>query len=367
MQYSHQASLTPLNNEIGLVTEPIRYDSTMNNPALGMQYNIPLNVGTYGFPNLIDPNYAQVSQTNAQPTFDIPLDVPSFIPQGVSQPFEMNYDPNLVYNTSESPRAKRPKIEAGQMRCTCQNTSCLKCYCVCFKAGRRCTKDCACANCKNRDGNEDEIKNAMCRAKEAHPGAFEPKTPSNRPGCKCKRECKKNYCECKKNGYTCQASCGCTNCQNGKPGSNAGFSSIDPNLMLQFNNNDIIDPTLYAQETAQHNIQALNGLPLSVQAMPIQALGGISDVQGLQVQSIQVPPQSDYTGIPSANLAEVTQVSLPQPDQSILQNVTTVPISTVPAVPVNSLETSEQVEQSVQNDQTTQADQVQQPEKEKNE
>lgn len=213
-------------------------------PIVGVQpfANVPLGGLPFSFDQAMQAPFGagQLPPASAQgqPPIDIPvfdalsqqtgMSIPGIIPN--TMPFELNFDQNLISTAAppEMPRSKKPKVESGQLRCTCHNTNCLKCYCVCFKAGRKCSKDCSCLNCKNRCGNEEEINAAISKTKDSHPNAFEPKTSQNRTGCKCKKECKKNYCECKKNGFTCIASCGCVNCHNGKPGApSIGFSALD--------------------------------------------------------------------------------------------------------------------------------------------
>ena len=204
--------------------------------------NVPLNGLPFSFAPTLQASFGATQLPPQGAPGQPPIDISTFdtlVPQPVmgipgvvpsSMPFELNFDQNLISTATpqDMPRSKKQKSDSGQPRCTCHSTNCLKCYCVCFKAGRKCSKDCSCVNCKNRCGNEEEINAAIIKTKDSHPNAFEPKTSQNRTGCKCKKECKKNYCECKKNGFTCIPSCGCINCHNGKPGSApVGFSALD--------------------------------------------------------------------------------------------------------------------------------------------
>jgi len=248
-----------------------------------------LNVGSFppvglSYDQVFPQNYSSAPQPTSQ-TFDVLSFDPlvqqtngiGIIPQASMNtqqfPFEMNYDNSLLTNAapSDPPRSKKPKTDSGVLRCTCHNTSCLKCYCVCFKAGLRCSRDCTCLNCKNRPGNDIEIKQAMSKAKDAHPNAFEPKTAQNRTGCRCKKECKKNYCECKRNGFSCISSCTCCNCHNNKPGSvqSVGFTHLDSvnDYTVPVSQTFAIDPL---QQVPPGTVLSFDPT-LAAQAMPVLA------------------------------------------------------------------------------------------------
>jgi len=155
--------------------------------------------------------------------YSIPINYynPDFLRTNISNMTTESMDPTYITSLGtdlNQSRAKKTKPQPGIQRCTCHNTSCLKCYCVCFKNNSYCGKDCSCVNCKNNKEHETEVKAAINKTKDAHPNAFS-KDLANFSGCKCKKECRKNYCECRKNNINCSASCTCINCQNNKPGS----------------------------------------------------------------------------------------------------------------------------------------------------
>lgn len=91
-------------------------------------------------------------------------------------------------------------------KCTCSHTNCLKCYCVCYKSGRCCTDQCSCVSCKNRT---QSLASSRQPKKEVKQESFH-------TACKCKKECKKMYCDCRKHNKRCTELCSCQNCQNDK-------------------------------------------------------------------------------------------------------------------------------------------------------
>lgn len=85
-----------------------------------------------------------------------------------------------------------------------------------------CSPECSCTNCKNREGFELEIQQAINRVKEIRtPYAPPPKDPNvvitpSSIGCRCKKECRKNYCDCRRSNHCCSKLCTCENCCNDK-------------------------------------------------------------------------------------------------------------------------------------------------------
>ena len=85
-------------------------------------------------------------------------------------------------------------------------------YCECFKSGNNC-KDCGCVGCKNTDGEQNERKQAVKKAKSRDETAFD--TDFSYKGCRCtKTQCMKNYCDCFLQGHTCGKYCKCIDCGN---------------------------------------------------------------------------------------------------------------------------------------------------------
>ncbi len=125
----------------------------------------------------------------------------------------ININTNIINNINSKPK------------CTCSKTGCRKKYCACFSKGRLC-EGCECKNCQNciptgeggaappridlqknmnESENEDEYNNEN--------GIQSPKT--QRAMCNCtKSNCMKKYCECFKQGFSCNSLCRCMDCKN---------------------------------------------------------------------------------------------------------------------------------------------------------
>jgi hypothetical protein len=122
-----------------------------------------------------------------------------------------------------------PKIFTKIEKCNCQKSKCLKLYCPCFRNdGQRCTDQCACKNCYNKEKQSLEIENHRVKEiKKRLPNNNEIFTVNNQDmvvtnnltqilSCTCKRsECNKKYCVCYDKGIKCNATCTCINCLNG--------------------------------------------------------------------------------------------------------------------------------------------------------
>lgn len=117
-----------------------------------------------------------------------------------------------------------PNGEAKQ--CNCKKSLCLKLYCECFAAGGFCGPHCACVNCNNAPGHEQQIQQAKIQILARSPAAFEPKLHGDRQhkkGCRCRKtRCLKKYCECFQAGVPCGEACRCESCNNVDPNTGLG-------------------------------------------------------------------------------------------------------------------------------------------------
>ena len=59
--------------------------------------------------------------------------------------------------------------------CKCNQSKCLKMYCLCFTRGLYCNDDCNCRGCHNLEGQQDEIRDARRLIKTRDRHAFESK------------------------------------------------------------------------------------------------------------------------------------------------------------------------------------------------
>ena len=89
---------------------------------------------------------------------------------------------------------KRKLVLTVQQACSCRH-GCLKLYCDCYAAGRRCKDSCTCTGCGNLTDH------AAGRRKRTKP-------------CHCTKGCDRRYCECFAAGTPCTTSCHCTGCRN---------------------------------------------------------------------------------------------------------------------------------------------------------
>ena len=107
--------------------------------------------------------------------------------------------------------------------CNCKRSRCLKFYCDCISAGRKCSVLCNCQDCANDSAHEEE-RNELLQKRgrtEVQEGIFEmikiagKWIKRHRLGCGCSRSgCQKEYCECHKNGVKCHEHCKCKGCKN---------------------------------------------------------------------------------------------------------------------------------------------------------
>lgn len=121
-------------------------------------------------------------------------------------------------------KKKRKKASVG---CSCTKTNCIRLKCVCFKELGYCKPSCVCFNCLNNKKN-DKLRNFVIeKTKIISSKAFKntlvivkddngEEIKINANGCKCKTDCSKKYCECRKINGRCSYICKCTQCVNNK-------------------------------------------------------------------------------------------------------------------------------------------------------
>lgn len=124
-------------------------------------------------------------------------------------------------------------LQENATGCSCPRSGCIKLYCDCFKAGRRCSGRCSCTNCKNTpaesgvDGERTRaIRNILARNPRAFTRGKKEGAATRKPGdiiCNCvKSRCLKLYCECFQKGKLCNDACLCVSCLNTEEESHVG-------------------------------------------------------------------------------------------------------------------------------------------------
>ena len=120
-----------------------------------------------------------------------------------------NINQNINNNSNEN------KIIKKNNKCSCKNSNCLKFYCECFSNGKYCN-DCSCCNCKNTEEfNNLRLKKYNDKI-SADPTIFNRIYSTKKSWtCHCKSSnCIKNYCDCFRNGKSCNSKCKCIECHN---------------------------------------------------------------------------------------------------------------------------------------------------------
>ena len=147
----------------------------------------------------------------------------------------INYKPNI--SLSNKKILNRPYINAPPLtnnnvpltqKCTCSKTGCLKKYCYCFAKGIPC-EDCECKNCENKGNKKNN--NINVEEKALYPLINNQINNNNNQRCNCtKSNCMKKYCECFKQGLSCNSLCRCMACKN---------KNNDNNIIPNIQNNNL--------------------------------------------------------------------------------------------------------------------------------
>ena len=147
---------------------------------------------------------------------------------GYKQPQQQNINPHekidqyRSLNFSQISRVTQRTTKKGT-GCNCKKTRCLRLHCKCFNKLGYCSDECMCLDCCNRNQFEEERQFVIDKTRGIFPQAFQSKIEQldgigsiNNQGCKCKTGCRKNYCDCFKNGVSCSPICRCESCTNTK-------------------------------------------------------------------------------------------------------------------------------------------------------
>jgi hypothetical protein len=126
------------------------------------------------------------------------------------------------------------KLLANKIKCTCSKTGCLKKYCACFAMGRPC-EECDCKNCENqpKKGTTNTFEQNIINYRN---NQIPNEHKAQRIICNCtKSNCMKKYCECYKQGMSCNSLCRCLDCSNKNNINNNDY----PNNCIKYEKNDL--------------------------------------------------------------------------------------------------------------------------------
>jgi hypothetical protein len=135
------------------------------------------------------------------------------------EPQILNVVKKLEPDFNEGPNKKLKKGSG----CACSKSKCLRLHCRCFSQLGYCGPDCGCVDCYNTKAFDEERQFVIEKTKSIFPDAFKSKLVKtseqlvlNSHGCRCNTGCRKNYCDCFKNGAGCSPICKCLSCNNTK-------------------------------------------------------------------------------------------------------------------------------------------------------
>ena len=163
-----------------------------------------------------------------------------------------NMDNNNVYMENKKvedknsinvqyPNINHNKSMINKVKCTCSKTGCLKKYCACFSMGRPC-EGCDCKNCENQPNKTNTNVSGKDKENINYINII-PNTKNQRVICNCtKSNCMKKYCECYKQGFSCNSLCRCLECKN--KNYNNLRNNIKNNNFIENNSNLIVNNNL---------------------------------------------------------------------------------------------------------------------------
>lgn len=133
-----------------------------------------------------------------------------------NNPFEQVDNSATLQETDEQSLTTSQSAIGLHKGCNCKKSRCLKLYCECLVARKKCTSSCNCLDCHNIVGNEVEIESAMKHILKKKPMSYKVmEAPELVIGCNCKKSsCQSLYCFCHKRNMRCTALCKCVECKN---------------------------------------------------------------------------------------------------------------------------------------------------------
>ena len=129
------------------------------------------------------------------------------------------------------------------IKCNCSKSGCRKKYCICYSKGKSC-QECDCQNCENKPKGLEQYSEKLNNANSNNSIYNHINNSNQRLSCNCtKSNCLKKYCECYKQGISCNSYCRCILCNNTNYNNNNNNNKITNekknNILENENNNNI--------------------------------------------------------------------------------------------------------------------------------
>ncbi|CAI9289379.1 unnamed protein product [Lactuca saligna] len=226
---------------------------------------------------------------------------------------DYNFDHKKIDSDEFSvPRMPTKRKNHAHKGCKCQNTNCLKLYCICFAAEHHCNEACSCKECFNQLDYKEKVDKAREEAQERNPLAFSTKEGREKHiiGCKCRvSKCSRLLCKCYRTQVGCRSECRCVGiCENihGKRGDNfdmmMGTSIMESEYMNQFIPQNMDIPCIQFQSS---NHDMMIGTPQDINGNDPSSVGSLSYTDMVSLNQFEVMNQFTPEDIDARDLSSM--------------------------------------------------------------